>query len=87
MTFIRFVFFLIMVISLAACKVDKKQIPYNVLFITSDDLDENSLGCLGSSVPDISPNIDRFAEEGIRFENAFVNTAICQPSRAILGTG
>lgn len=45
------------------------------------------MGFYGSKVPDISPNIDKFAEQGIRFENAFTNNAICAPSRAIIGTG
>jgi N-sulfoglucosamine sulfohydrolase len=59
----------------------------NVLLFTADDLDIYSLGCHGSKVRDISPNIDRFAREGIRFEHAFVNASICVPSRAILATG
>jgi N-sulfoglucosamine sulfohydrolase len=60
---------------------------YNVLFITADDLDENSLGCYGCEVADITPNIDEFAQQGIRFEHAFINCAICQPSRNIFATG
>lgn len=59
----------------------------NVLLFTADDLDRNSLGCYGSKVPDISPNLDRFASEGIRFANAYVNAAICAPSRGIIATG
>lgn len=60
---------------------------YNVLFITADDLDENSLGCYGCGVSDITPNIDEFARQGIRFEHAFINCAICQPSRNIFASG
>ncbi len=59
----------------------------NILLFTADDLDRNSLGCYGSQVPDISPNIDRLAREGIRFSRAYVNNSICAPSRAILATG
>ncbi|WP_165384758.1 sulfatase family protein [Sphingobacterium corticibacterium] len=59
----------------------------NVLIFTADDLDRNSLGVYGSQVPDITPNIDRFANESLRFDHAFVNSAICAPSRAILATG
>lgn len=59
----------------------------NVLLFTADDLDRNSLGCYGSKVPGISPNLDRFASEGIRFANAYVNAAICAPSRGIIATG
>lgn len=61
--------------------------PLNVLLFTADDLDRNSLGCYGSQVPDISPNIDKLAEEGILFKRAYVNNSICAPSRAILATG
>ena len=61
--------------------------PLNILLFTADDLDRNSLGCYGSKVPDISPNIDRFASQSLRFEHAFVNAAICAPSRGILATG
>jgi N-sulfoglucosamine sulfohydrolase len=60
---------------------------YNVLFITADDLDENSLGCYGCGVADISPHIDEFAQQGIRFEHAFINYAICQPSRNLFASG
>jgi N-sulfoglucosamine sulfohydrolase len=59
----------------------------NILLFTADDLNCDSLGCYGSKVPDITPNLDRFAATGIRFERAHVNVAICQPSRGVLGTG
>jgi N-sulfoglucosamine sulfohydrolase len=59
----------------------------NVLLITADDLDRNSLGCYGSTVKEITPNIDKFAQKALRFNHAFVNAAICVPSRGILATG
>lgn len=59
----------------------------NVLLITADDLDRNSLGCYGSTVKDISPNIDQFAQRALRFNQVFVNAAICVPSRGVLATG
>lgn len=61
--------------------------PLNILLFTADDLDRNSLGCYGGTVPDISPNIDRFAQTALKFDRAFVNSAICQPSRGIIATG
>lgn len=61
--------------------------PLNVLLFTADDLDRNSLGCYGSGVPEITPNLDRFAGEGMRFNLAYVNNSICVPSRANLATG
>jgi N-sulfoglucosamine sulfohydrolase len=86
-------FSLIIVFFLSACgdegigKKKSEPLQYNILLITADDLDKFSLGCYGSQVEDISPNIDKFASEGIRFENGFINHAICMPSRAIIGTG
>ena len=59
----------------------------NVLLFTADDLGRDSLGCFGGKVPDLTPNLDAFAAEGMRFENAHVTVAICQPSRGVLGTG
>lgn len=61
--------------------------PLNVLLFTADDLDKHSLGCYGSKVEHISPNIDRFAKEGLMFHHAYVNNSICAPSRGILATG
>ena len=59
----------------------------NVLLFTADDLNCDSLACYGSEVPDISPNLDRFAAQSMRFTRAHVNVAICQPSRGVLATG
>jgi N-sulfoglucosamine sulfohydrolase len=61
--------------------------PLNILLFTADDLDKNSLGCYGGRTEDISPNIDKFAAEGLMFNHAFVNNSICAPSRGILATG
>jgi len=61
--------------------------PVNVLLITADDLNYNSLGSYGNSIDQISPNIDRLAQSGIRFTNGFVNIAVCQPSRQSIMTG
>ena len=59
----------------------------NILFFTADDLHCNSLGCFGGKVAGLTPNLDAFAAEGMRFENAHVTVAICQPSRGVLATG
>ncbi|MBW6533818.1 MAG: sulfatase [Mariniphaga sp.] len=61
--------------------------PVNVLLITADDLNYNSVGCYGCPVENITPNIDKLAQSGIRFTNAFVNIAVCQPSRQSIMTG
>ena len=59
----------------------------NVLLITVDDANWDSFGCTGSKTPDVSPNIDKLASEGVRFEHAHVTSAICQPCRSVIGTG
>ena len=51
----------------------------NVLLILVDDL-KPALGIYGDPVA-VSPNIDRLAEMGIRFENAYCNQAVCMASR------
>jgi len=58
----------------------------NVLFILCDDLRLDALGCYGS--PHVkTPRIDRLADEGVRFANAFCTTSLCSPSRASILTG
>jgi len=61
--------------------------PINILFITADDLNYNSVGCYGCTIPNITPNIDRLAEQGMLFEHGFVNIAVCQPCRQSIMTG
>lgn len=57
----------------------------NILFIAVDDL-RPDLGCYGVSHI-YSPNIDRLANQGVKFEHAYVNVAVCNPSRASMMTG
>ena len=61
--------------------------PLNVLLITADDLNYNSVGVYGCSIPDITPNIDKLARQGMRFTHGYVNISICQPSRQSMMTG
>lgn len=57
----------------------------NVLLITTDDMGPQ-LGCYGDAQAQ-TPNLDALAEEGARFENAYVTQASCSPSRSSIFTG
>lgn len=57
----------------------------NVLLVMADDLGAENLGCYGNTVYS-TPNLDRMAAEGARFENAFA-TPVCTPTRAMILTG
>lgn len=65
--------------------VAKQQKQPNILFIGIDDL-RPELGCYGSDIA-VSPNLDKLASQGLLFENAYCQQAICGPSRASLLTG
>jgi len=59
----------------------------NLLFITVDDMNCDSVGAFGCEVKGITPNIDKLASQGMCFDRGFVTIAICQPTRAVWMTG
>ena len=58
----------------------------NVIFIMSDDHAAHAMSCYGSRINE-TPNLDRIADEGMRFDNCFCTNSICAPSRATILTG
>ena len=58
----------------------------NIVFFFTDDQTSSALGCYGHPLAR-TPNIDRLAVEGTRFENAFVSQSICWVSRTTILTG
>jgi N-sulfoglucosamine sulfohydrolase len=59
----------------------------NLLLITVDDMNANSVGVFGSDVAGTTPNIDQLARAGLRFERAHVQVANCMPSRNVMWSG
>jgi N-sulfoglucosamine sulfohydrolase len=57
----------------------------NILLIVSED-NSQDLGCYGNSIVH-TPNLDRLAENGVRFTNAYVTTSVCSPCRSSIFTG
>lgn len=58
----------------------------NIVFIFSDQQRWDTCGCYGQPM-DITPNLDRMAGEGVRFEHAFTCQPVCGPARACIQTG
>lgn len=58
----------------------------NVIFILADDLGYGDLSCQGQTKFE-TPNIDRLAEQGVRFTNHYSGSSVCAPSRCALLTG
>lgn len=59
----------------------------NVLLITADDMNWDAVGAFGCPVAGTTPQLDRLAAEGMRFDHAHVTIAVCQPSRSAIMTG
>ena len=58
----------------------------NIIFILADDLGYGDLGCFGQKRIK-TPNLDRMAEEGMRFIQHYAGSTVCAPSRCVLMTG
>lgn len=60
----------------------------NVVYIFSDELRQDALGCYGNPAGEMkTPNIDSIANRGILYKNCFCNSPVCLPSRVSLLTG
>ncbi len=76
---------LISLLSLVLCCLSHGRETPNILLIVSED-NGPELGCYGDPYAR-TPNLDRLAAQGVRFENAFVPYSVCSPSRACFLTG
>lgn len=71
---------------LTGCGSNEKSNPPNILFIFTDDHCVQAISSYGSKLIE-TPNMDRIANEGMRFERCYVTNSICGPSRAVIQTG
>jgi arylsulfatase A-like enzyme len=65
---------------------NKESSKQNIIFIIADDLGYGHLGCYGQEIIQ-TPNIDKLAQEGITFIQAYSGCSVCAPSRSSLMTG
>ena len=84
---------LLPVLTLLACRTSGEE-PHrpaaktrpNIVFFYADDHARAAVGAYGSPNA-LTPNLDRLADEGLLFENAFCTNSICAPARAVVLTG
>lgn len=77
-------------ITLSGCQSEKKETKKpNILFIMTDDHALSAISAYNGFLTNVAPtpNIDRIANEGVRFDNMFCTNSICGPSRASILTG
>ena len=60
--------------------------PNNISFYFTDQQRWDTCGCYGQPL-NITPNLDRLAQEGVKFDNAFTPQPVCGPCRALFQTG
>jgi len=72
--------------SCAPADTDEPRERPNILLVFADDHAYQAVGAYGSMINE-TPNIDRLAEGGMRFDRAVVTNSICAPSRAVIQTG
>lgn len=65
---------------------NKKAAPMNIIYMMSDDHGYQAISAYGHGL-NHTPNIDKLAEKGMRFDRAYVTNSICGPSRAVMLTG
>jgi arylsulfatase A-like enzyme len=81
-------FLLSLLLFIAACKDEvKKDDRPNIVLIIADDMGIGSLSCYNSNTGNHTPNIDRLALNGWRFDQFYVTSPVCSPSRVSILTG
>lgn len=73
---------------ISSCTAQKKEVmkPLNIVYIMTDDHTQQMMSCYDARYIK-TPNLDRIANEGVRFTNSFVTNSLSGPSRACMITG
>ncbi len=77
--------FVVIIFLFNGCK-RKEEVRPNIVFILTDDQRWDAMGCMGNK-DILAPEMDKLAEEGVKFTQAFVTTPICAISRASILSG
>jgi len=83
---IQYIFLVFVATIIFSCSNTEEQPKPNIILIMADDLGYTELGCYGQKIIR-TPNIDRLAEEGMRFTQFYSGSPVCAPSRCVLLTG
>ncbi len=78
-----------LLLSAAACAPWSATLPRqqpNIVLVFVDDMGWGDFSCFGNEAAE-TPHVDRLAREGLRFEQFYVNSPICSPSRVAISTG
>ena len=70
---------------LAGCAAPKTAAKKNIIFVMTDDQTVDQMSCYGHPFLK-TPNMDRLANEGTRFNHCFCNNSLCAPARASKST-
>jgi N-sulfoglucosamine sulfohydrolase len=79
-------FFLLLSLVIGCSPKTNEQQQPNIILIIGDDISWDDIGCYGNTGVH-TPNIDRLASEGLKFNNAFLTSSSCSPSRCSIITG
>jgi N-sulfoglucosamine sulfohydrolase len=71
----------------SASMLSAAQAPPNILIVTVDDMNCDSVGAFGCQLAETTPRIDRLAGEGLKFQYAHVVVGNCMPSRNVMWSG
>lgn len=83
----KYCLFILVVSCLLQTSIQSADSKPNILIITVDDMSCDSVGVFGSELPGTTPNIDRLAQQGLRYHYAHVQTGSCFPCRNVLFSG